>query len=46
MSNQDEALGQNPAKSNAEPSHAEKKIELDRVQKEAAEQREETGGYQ
>ena len=47
MSTQDQAPEQNPTTSKADASDEEKKrIELERVQEEAAEEREETGGYQ
>jgi hypothetical protein len=46
MSDQDQSVEQNPGKPNAELTEEEKRIELEKVQKEAAEEREETGGYQ
>jgi hypothetical protein len=48
MSTQDQAPEGNPATPNANASDEEekKRIELERVQDEAAKEREETGGYQ
>jgi hypothetical protein len=46
MNDQDQAPAQSPGKPNDQATEEEKRREMERVQKEAAEEREETGGYQ